>query len=249
VNLNDPQDRSVAAGEYVMGTLDANERAAFETALTTDAALQAEVYAWQDKLMSLALRVPPAEPAPATWAGIEARLARPAVGAHRGATPPEAARRGEAANDPFWRRVGLWQTISGLAVAACLVMATLLVVRPPGAALDADRYLTLLQAPDKSTGWLVEVSASKKTLRLVPLNPTENLPPGKAMQFWTKLDGAAGPTSLGLVRPGQVTEVPLSQLPGVAEKQLFELTLEPETGSPIGRPTGPILYVGRSVRI
>ena len=75
------------------------------------------------------------------------------------------------------------------------------------------------------------------------------LPPGKALQFWTKLDGAAGPTSLGLVKPGQALEVPLASLPGLAERQLFELTLEPEAGSPESRPTGPILYVGRSVRL
>jgi anti-sigma-K factor RskA len=31
--------------------------------------------------------------------------------------------------------------------------------------------------------------------------------------------------------------------------QLFEITLEPKNGSPIGRPTGPILYIGRAVRM
>ena len=51
---------------------------------------------------------------------------------------------------------------------------------------------------------------------------------------------AAGPRSL--------TPVPtLASLPTLEREQLFELTLEPETGSPIGRPTGPILYVGRTV--
>jgi anti-sigma-K factor RskA len=75
------------------------------------------------------------------------------------------------------------------------------------------------------------------------------VPPGKALQFWTKAEGAAGPTSLGLVRAGQVTELPVATLPTLEARQLFELTLEPETGSPIGRPTGPILFVGRSVRL
>jgi len=112
----------------------------------------------------------------------------------------------------------------------------------------AERYVTLLQAPDKSNGWLVEVVAGQR-LRLVPLTPAQALPPGKSMQFWTKLEGASGPTSLGLVQPGQAVEVSLARLPGVGERQLFELTLEPEAGSPLNRPTGPILYVGRSVRL
>ena len=29
--------------------------------------------------------------------------------------------------------------------------------------------------------------------------------------------------------------------------QLFELTLEPEGGSPIGRLTGPVLFIGRTL--
>ena len=245
MNLEFPQGRSVAAGEYVMGTLSPEERFTFEAALLNDRDLQAEVYRWQDKLLTLALRIEPVEPDAGTWEGITAQLDHPLPVAELST----AGRPTPAANDGAWRSLRLWQTLSGLATAACLVLAVLLVNRGP--ALNppaADRYLTLLQAPDKSTGWVVEVTAGR-TLRLVPIGPVDTVPPGKALQFWTKLDGAAGPTSLGLVKPGQVKELPLASLPGVAERQLFELTLEPETGSPENRPTGPILYVGRSVRL
>ncbi|MEW9503497.1 anti-sigma factor domain-containing protein, partial [Jeotgalibacillus marinus] len=84
---------------------------------------------------------------------------------------------------------------------------------------------------------------------LVPLGPNEDIPEGKTMQFWTKPEGAKGPTSLGLVKPGQVVVVPVSKLPGLADKTLFELTLEPAGGSPYPKPSGPILYVGRAVRV
>ena len=70
-----------------------------------------------------------------------------------------------------------------------------------------------------------------------------------ALQFWTKPGGASGPTSLGLVPGDRATVTPGSRLPGLGSNQLFEITLEPEAGSPIGRPTGPILAVGRAVRI
>ncbi len=250
MNLVDPQDRSVAAGEYVMGTLGPAERAEFEAALAADRGLQGEVYAWQDRLLSLALRVAPAEPAVDAWSRIESRLAQSAPARPTNtATLAPLGRDAPAANEPLARRLRLWQTVSGFALAACLALTTLLLVRGPGTDRNApERYLTLLQAPDKSTGWVVEVTAGQR-LRLVPVAPGAELPPGKALQFWTKIDGAAGPTSLGLVRPGQVTEIPLASLPGLVERQLFELTLEPETGSPIGRPTGPILFIGRSIRI
>ena len=35
--------------------------------------------------------------------------------------------------------------------------------------------------------------------------------------------------------------------PGAAD--LFEITLEPEGGSPYDRPSGPILYIGRTIRL
>lgn len=245
------EDAKASAGEYVLGTLVGDERRQFEALLATDPALQAEVYAWQDKLLTLALRVGPVEPDPQAWTAIERGLGGPGTVSRpvltAAANPP--ARPTEAANDPFWQRLGFWRALSGVSIAASVVLASLLVWRGP-AAPDGDpaRYLTLLEAPDRSTGWLVEVTAGRQ-LRLVPVKPGQSLPAGKALQFWTKLDGAAGPTSLGLIRPGEVTEVALDRLPGVAEKQLFELTLEPETGSPIGKPTGPILYVGRSLRL
>ena len=55
--------------------------------------------------------------------------------------------------------------------------------------------------------------------------------------------------SLGLVKPGQSLEVPLDKLPPLQPNQLFEITLEPYNGSPINRPTGPILFIGRAVKI
>lgn len=254
MNLDDAYERSASAGEYVLGTLDAQERASFERALASDAALQAEVYAWQDRLVGLSARVAAAEPEAQLWSRIEAGLgaATPAVASSPAAPMAQradgAAR--PAANDPLWQRLRRWQATSALAVAASLVLATLLVLRAPEpqGPMTGERYLALLQAPDKSTGWIVEGSAGGR-VRLVPVGDSPPVPAGKTLQFWTKPEGAAGPTSLGLVRVGESVELPPSRLPGLSDKQLFELTLEPEGGSPLDRPTGPILYIGRAVRI
>ncbi|MBA3598013.1 MAG: anti-sigma factor [Methylibium sp.] len=299
MNLDDPQDRSVAAGEYVLGTLDAEARAAFESRLTGDAALQGEVYAWQDRLVGLTRGVAPADPGPQVWSRIEAGLMQAggaaggivdvAAQGAPGMAAGGAAQRGDdggttardksastaadgkaasgtasygtaasggatgraaggAANDPLWQRLRRWQIASGMAIAAVLVLASLLVLRPPPAA-EGERYLAVLQAPDsKTTGWIVEATAGG-SVRLVPVGATAAVPPGKVLQFWTKGEREAGPTSLGLIEPGQVTELPADKLPLLEPRQLFELTLEPEGGSPIGRPTGPILFVGSTVRI
>ena len=47
------------------------------------------------------------------------------------------------------------------------------------------------------------------------MGDTGPVPAGRALQFWTKPEGAAGPTSLGLVRAGQTVELPVSRLPAV----------------------------------
>ena len=245
MNLDNSDDRSVAAGEYVLGTLQAQERAAFGGALAGDPALQAEVYAWQDRLVGLTHRVDAVEPDPRWWSQIEVRLLPPS-----GTAPLPAAatvRPASSANNPQWGSLRLWQTVSGLAIAASLLLATLLVARMP-ATIEPARYLAVLQAPDKSAGWVVEASVGGR-LRLVPIGTTAAVPAGKALQFWTKAKGATAPTSLGLIRPGEVTVLPATRLPTLEAEQLFELTLEPEGGSPIARPTGPVLFIGRTLQL
>lgn len=234
IDDTDPNDR--AAGEYVLGTLDADEHAAFEAALERDPRLRARVGAWQDRLLPLTRQAPPVQPPPSLWRRIEASLGTAA-----------APRRGSAAA-PWWSRLRLWQGLSAAGLALSLSMGALLlrqtVPDPVGA-----RYVAVLQSPDqRSTGWVVEVQAGG-TLRLVPVGDVGAVPAGRAWQFWTKPEGAAGPTSLGLVRAGERVELPVDRLPAVGARQLFEITLEPEAGSPIGRPTGPILYVGRTVAL
>ena len=244
MNLDQADDRSVAAGEYVLGTLQAQDREAFDRLLADDPALQAEVYAWQDRLVGLTQRVDAVEPDARWWSQIEARLLPTATATLSASANVRSAR---SANDPQWRRLRLWQTISGLAIAASLLLTTLLVARMP-AGIEPARYLAVLQAPDKSAGWVVEASVGGR-LRLVPIGTSAAVPAGKALQFWTKAKSATGPTSLGLVRPGEVTDLPATRLPTLEADQLFELTLEPEGGSPIARPTGPVLFIGRTVQL
>ena len=240
MNLDDPEDRDVAAGEYVMGTLTRDERAAFDQRLATDTGLQSAVYAWQDRLLDLTRRAAPLEPTPEVWTRIESRLG----------TTDEAPRATSAANDTFWNRIGTWRAAAGLAMAASLLLAVQLAMRGPATpAMEVERYLAVLQSPaEKATGWIVEAT-SGEGVRLVPVGDPVPPPPGKSLQFWTKPNGAKGPTSLGLVKPGQVAIVPLAQLPSLGDKQLFEVTLEPEGGSTIGKPTGPVLYVGTTVHL
>lgn len=228
----DPLERAATAAEYVVGTLSAAEHDEVVQALPRDNGLQQDVYFWQDKLLAMTRMLAPVEPSPAVWSRIEHSINQAKTG--RSAAPAQ----------PWWEGLAFWRF--GAAFASVLAVLLALQLRPVEAPVPATRYLAVLQSPDKQdAGWIVEATAGGK-LRLIPLGTT-TVAPQKALQFWTKARGASGPTSLGLVPPDRVTEIDVASLPTLEREQLFELTLEPETGSPIGRPTGPILYVGRTV--
>lgn len=238
-------ERSASAGEYVLGTASPETREAVEREMQRDPSMLAEVYFWQDRLLGLAGRVAPIEPNSTLWPAIAQKLvpltAVPSKSRAEAATP--------AANDPVWDRLRRWQWIGSGALAASVVLATVLGIKTLAPPPEAPRFLAVLQAPgDGATGWIVEATRGGQ-VKLIPAGPMAAVPAGKSLQFWTKPDGAAGPTSLGLVDAGKTTEMPATRLPAVDEKQLFEVTLEAQGGSTIGRPTGPILFVGRTVRM
>lgn len=220
----DPQERDILVGEYVLGTLDARTAAELEAALPGDAALRAAVRAWEARLAPLMVLAGPEAPPADLWQRIEAALPR-------AARPVPAPKRREWL-DP-WRG---W-AIGASAVAAGL--AALLVIRP---APEPPRLMTVLLTQSDQPAWVVEADPTGQ-LRLASLNP-RRLEEGRAMQLWGLPPGATAPTSLGLIPPeGRLTVSTggLRPEPGM----LIEISLEPPGGSPTGRPTGPVLFIGR----
>ncbi|MGF6274794.1 anti-sigma-K factor RskA [Massilia sp. UYP11] len=230
--MNPVRDPYELAGEYVLGTLSRERRREVDAMLPQDATLRAAVAYWEERLLPLSALVEPVAPPPALWPRIERSLAPVAA--------PAPVRAG------WWERLGLWRALAAGGFAAAAIMAAVVGVRQFEVAQP--RYMVVLAAPQNAgPGWVLELVADD-TLRLRPLVTTA-VPADRALQLWTKADDWSGPVSLGLVKPGEAVEVKLANLPKVVPNQLFEITLEPAAGSPIGRPTGPILYIGRAVRI
>ena len=238
--MNESADElQVLAGEYVLGTLSSASRAGLEARIKNDAALRMAVEMWGEKLAPLAELVKPVEPSPALWSRVESSVAAtPVVGTARAFVKPSAS---------WWNSLNLWRGLaaSGFATAAFMGVVVITKISQP----PAPGYMVVLVGPqDKSPGWVVQASSNSQQARLIPLGKME-VPGDKSLQFWTKGDDWKGPVSLGLVKPGQSLEIPLDKLPPLQPNQLFEITLEPYNGSPINRPTGPILFIGRAVKI
>jgi anti-sigma-K factor RskA len=228
--IRDPFD---IAGEYVLGTLSAARRREVEQALPDDPALRAAVEYWEQRLLPLTSLAEPVEPSTALWARIERSTASSPV-------------RSEPEKTGWWNRLTLWRGLAAGGFAAAAIMAVVVGVRMQ--APEAPGYMVVLATPQNAApGWVIRATGPN-AIRLEPLVKTA-VPARRALQLWTKADGWRGPVSLGLVTPGQAVDVRLDKLPPLQPNQLFEITLEPEQGSPIGRPTGPILYIGRAVKV
>ncbi len=238
--IDETGDTHDLAGEYVLGTLSAARRREVEQRLTTDTDLRAAVQSWQEQLLPLAALAEPVEPSVHLWRRIEISLDQKTA-------PAAPGRDAQPARQAWWNNLNLWRGLAGAGFATAAVMASVLVTRLEGGA-TSPQYMVVLVAPqDKSPGWVIQAS-SPKQLSLTPLGQFQ-VPAEKSLQFWTKGDNWSGPVSLGLVKPGQTLQIPLDKLPPLQPNQLFELTLEPVNGSPLNRPTGPIQFIGRAVKV
>jgi anti-sigma-K factor RskA len=230
---SDPAERAALAGEYVLGTLDARTAAAMRAAVETDAELRAEVEAWERRLAPLVDTVAPAEPPadllPRIEAALDARAAAPSRVVPLARVP---------------RASLVWKVWAGGATALAAGLAAFLVLRP---APEEPRYVAVLQQDRAAPAWVVEASPSRGIVLAGAVNPRP-VQEGRVMQLWGLPPGATAPTSLGIVPPDGRLEVDPRVL-RPQEGMLVEISLEPPGGSPTGRPTGPVLFIGRLERV
>lgn len=235
MNETPQESKVIDAGEYVLGVMDDTQRSAFEARMAQDPALAQQVKEWTEHLAAMSTKLPQQPVNPAVWVGVSRALDT--------LLDKPAAQQGSS-----W--AWLWKGWAVMASAASVVLA----VQLGGAVKTSDqpRYIVVMKSPDLKTEWLVEARPNEK-IRLYQIGqlPLEQSPSalGKSLQFWTKAPTDAGPTSLGLVELGKPLELPADVLPKLVDQQLFEVTLEPKDGSPLNRPTGPILFVGNAVAI
>ena len=224
------------ASEYVLGTLPAEQRIEVQKRLSQDADLRAAVDAWEQRLLALTELVEPKTPTPLLWGRIERSLN----------SNDRRAPRVTAATQQvsWWNLVPLWRGLAAAGFVSTLLLGTILLTRT---APDTT-YVDVLVAPqNQAPGWVIQAS-NPREIQLIPLGVAQ-VPSDKVLEFWTKADGWQGPVSLGLVKPGQTLSVPLDKLPALEPNQLFELTLENPNGSQTGKPTGPVQFIGRAVKV
>ncbi|MDO9560797.1 MAG: anti-sigma factor [Bradyrhizobium sp.] len=244
-------DDQAMAANLVMGLLDADEQAAAERRLTEDAAFADAVSAWRERLADLDATADPVAPGSGLWTRItESIQTTPA-------SVPLRDGQSSARNVTLWDNIRFWRA-AGLVGASAAVLFAIVAIGAVVASIQLRGDLValaqrkpvyvavLVNDTTRETGAIVNAFADGR-VELIPLKSID-VPAGRTLQVWTLWDRTVGPKSIGLTDQARTLQLDLQSLPRTIQDQLFEITLEPEGGSPIGRPTGPILFKGNAAR-
>lgn len=233
------------AGEYVLGTMNPQARRRFEALLPSHPALQQAVLDWQASLLPLAQSIPPEAPSPKVWEGIERTLFNQTTETKATMSPVVFTQPKETVQRGFWH----WERGLSLAMALTLSVVTWhAYLRPtPAPVAQIARapinvvIKTAAQTDKPQVLFSLSISPDGRALILTPIDPQA---PGskQALELWA-VPKEGAPRSLGLVSATSSTTVLRDAiLEGVAA---FAVSIEPESGSPTGAPTGPVVGVGK----
>jgi anti-sigma-K factor RskA len=226
------------AAEYVAGTLRGPARQRFETLLSAHPNLRGAVRAWQDRLMPLTLAIEPQQPSPAVWKRIEQRIG------------PAASSTQASGSIGSWRQLAFWRGLAGLASTAAVVLAVVLAVPQPA---QPPIVVVLGPAAPPADGgaaaasFVASISPDGRTMVTRPV-ANVRVESNRSLELWAVPKARPGqaadaPRSLGVVAADGATVVQRGKV--LDDVDALALSLEPSGGSPSGKPTGPILYVGK----
>lgn len=241
------EDREALAAEYVLGTLDADERARVQLMLETDPPFATLVHAWEKKLGELHHTIEPVEPPAHVWRRITARLDGPPAQSG-GADVIDLTKR--------LRRLRNAAVVSGTLAASLMMFVAVKEVSPnllPGflrPAEPAQRFVAVLQEGNGSPGFVMTVDLKSKSFSVRKVGG--DAPAGRSYQMWfVHPSFAGGPRSLGVFSDGvpDINATLAQYSPDIVNNATYAVSIEPLGGSPTGSPTGPVPYHGKLIEV
>ena len=171
--MSDQPDRDLLAAEYVLGSLEGEERADAARLLATDPTFARSVVAWQRRLTPLAAHVSPVSPPEDVWGRIAASIGPPAV----------------AEIVPFRRRVRFWQATTAGALAIAASLAAFMLLRQPEQARIA------VLAPLAGGAPVLMATAERGGTLVVRPTAAIAVPSDKDLELWALPQGETRPRS------------------------------------------------------
>jgi anti-sigma-K factor RskA len=241
------EERTILAGEYVLGTLSLAERRRVESLRAGDERLDAEIGMWEHRLGPLSAGA--AEIAPP--AGILERVlaeigadSQPAAALAGAGVPADARLPALSGRSPSAAPVWL----AGI-IALCLGLGGGYMARPlfdPAAAPagDGSNYVAVVNRDAGLPALIVRVDLASGTVSVRPVAAEK--PDGSDLELWYVAPGAQ-PRSLGVIDAEHRVTADLD-LRSLAENAVLAVSVEPAGGSATGAPTGPVVYSGQLIR-
>ena len=224
-------DIDALAGEYVLGTLDAAERATVAARRQREPALDAAIHAWEQRLAPLDRATVPVTPPDGLLDGVMARI---------GGTVP-------AANvTPLvdWQqRAQRWRMVALAASAAAAALVVWTGVREATFRPQPQQYVGVFAQNDVLPLFYLTIDLKTRELTIRPVDARHQ--PGKTYQLWILAEQLGPvPQSLGLVDETLApTRKSLNRFePAVLQNATFGVSLEQAGGSTSGRPAPGALH-------
>jgi anti-sigma-K factor RskA len=269
------EDHIAMAAEYVLGTLDGDERAQVETMMAVDPEFKLVVEQWERRLGELHAMVGAVEPADEVWGKIRTAVAAiapdsamrlPEVTSVPAAVPPvvtpiEADGAKVVSLSDRGRR---WRSLAQLttALAACLgafiavqayrpdLLPEKMRPQPKVEVVQAPRsgqYVAIFQGASGPPAFIMTVDTNTKEFTVRKAGP--DAPSGRSYELWIVPAGATGPTSLGTIGATDfTTKAALSSFDApTIQNATYAVTVEPAGGSPSGQPTVAPVYAGKLI--
>jgi len=235
-SLKNPQLRDRLAAEYVLGTLRGRARDRFEALMRYDYDLRRTVGEWEARLSPLAAAAGGIAPPPRVWQTIARRVS--GAGSSAGAGWSGLA---------FWR--GLAVTSSAFALALAVFIGAAPRPEPPMAMVavmnDAEGQPALV------VSWPPMKAMRDPHIRVKVVQPHPVMAPGTAWEMWMLPGGQAAPVSMGLISidRDQVMKIKPALAQRMGDAWGIAMSVEPDGGSPTGKPSGPVIFKGQCVKI
>lgn len=235
--MTDHDDIDMLAAEFVLGTLGADERAEIQRRRRADPELDGRILEWETRLAPLGDDIAAVAPGPDLLARIERRIEA------LDATPVIGEREGKVSQlDAMRRRLRFWRWSTGLASAAALVLAAVLIV-PVEPGPSESPFVAVFQQDDQQPAFMLSVDLDSRRLNVRPV--TAEPLPDRAYQLWIK-DASLGPNPRSVGVLNDDLSLPADALsdfdPELLKRATFGISIEPPGGSPTGQPTGPAIH-------
>ncbi|MES9860808.1 MAG: anti-sigma factor [Candidatus Thiodiazotropha sp. LLP2] len=223
-------DSNTLAGEYVLGTLEGQEREEFERKLHDDIRLQEEVDAWEQRFAPMLEGIDPVTPPDSVWEGVESRLT-----AVQGSQE-------ESTATTIWDSLSFWRNLGMMAATLVLALGVVVMTGQPGT--DMNSVLVVMNDLDR-TGWVVAARPNHDFVNVSAVEPTQ-LPVGKVCQLWME-DQNGNLHAVGVLPHGGRHEMPLPMMPKA--KNAFKVSVEEMEDMPTDKPKGEIVFEGKLTEI